>query len=67
MKTEKAEKNVIVLQRGEQKFVFLFQDNHVERLKQELGNMASDPESPFTWHDATLALNKVKELCPATE
>lgn len=67
MKTEEADQNMLALVRDEHRFVFLFADKDVERLKQELGNMASDPESPFTWHDATQILNKVKELCPTTE
>jgi len=44
--------NIVVLVKGPERYVFLYDDSsHVEMLR-TLGRYASNPELSFTWYDA---------------
>ncbi len=56
------ELNVLALIKGDDKYVFLFDDaNRVETLRM-LGRYAADPELNFTWYDAAMLSQRIREM-----
>lgn len=59
------EVNVVALVRGDEQYIFMFDEaNRTETLRM-LGRYAADPELSFTWYDAAVMSQKVRELLPA--
>ena len=57
--------NVLALVKGNERYVFLFDDdNRVEMLRQ-LGRFAANPELSFTWYDAAVMSQKIRETAIA--
>jgi len=57
--------NVVALVRGEEQYIFMFDEaNRTETLRM-LGRYAADPELAFTWYDAAVLSQKVREMVPA--
>jgi hypothetical protein len=58
--------NVLALVKGEERYIFLFDDaNRAEALR-TLGRFASNPELSFTWYDAAMLSQKVRQAkCPS--
>lgn len=53
--------DVIALVKGTERYVFLYDDaSRVETLR-TFGRYASDPDLSFTWYDAALLSQKVRE------
>lgn len=53
--------NVLALVKGEERYVFLFDDdNRVETLRQ-IGRYAANPELSFTWYDAAVMSQKIRQ------
>ena len=56
--------NVLALVKGTERYIFLFDDeNRVETLRQ-LGRFAANPELSFTWYDAAVMSQKVRQTVP---
>lgn len=56
--------NVLALVKGEERYVFLFDDdNRVETLRQ-IGRYAANPELSFTWYDAAVMSQKIRQTVP---
>ncbi len=59
--------NVLAMVKGEEQYVFLYDDeNRVETLR-TLGRYAADPELSFTWYDAAVMSKKIRDLDASTE
>ena len=57
--------NVVALVRGEEQYIFMFDEaNRTETLR-TLGRYAADPELSMTWYDAAVLSQKVREMLPA--
>lgn len=57
-----AEINVLSLSKGEERYVFIFDDaNRVETLRM-LGRYAADPQLSFTWYDAAMISQRIREM-----
>ncbi|QDV69625.1 hypothetical protein Poly24_33410 [Rosistilla carotiformis] len=57
--------NVLALVKGEEKFIFLYDDaNRTETLRL-LGRFAADPEIDFTWYDAAVLSKRIRDSIPA--
>jgi len=57
--------NVVALVRGEEQYIFMFDEaNRTETLRM-LGRYAADPDLSFTWYDAAVMSQKVREMLPA--
>ncbi len=57
--------NVVALVRGEEQYIFMFDEaNRTETLRM-LGRYAADPGLSFTWFDAAVLSQKVREMLPA--
>ncbi len=53
--------NVLALVKGEERYVFLYDDeNRVETMR-VLGRYASNPELSFTWYDAAVLSQKIRQ------
>jgi hypothetical protein len=57
--------NVLALMKGEERYVFLFDDEHRGETLRTLGRYASNPELSFTWYDAAVLSQKVRQLTEA--
>lgn len=56
--------NVLALVKGEERYVFLFNDaNRAETLRM-LGRYASDPQLSFSWYDAAILSQRIREVLP---
>ncbi len=53
--------NVIALIKGEEKYIFLYDDAHRRELLQLFSKYASHPELSFTWYDAAVLSQKVRQ------
>ena len=54
------EMNMLALVKGEEKYVFLFDDKNRSETLRQLGKYASDPELSFTWYDAAVLSQKIR-------
>ena len=53
--------NVLALVKGEERYVFLFDDAHKAEVLRVLGRFASNPELSFSWYDAAVLSQKVRQ------
>ncbi|HUG20618.1 MAG TPA: hypothetical protein VMM56_16640 [Planctomycetaceae bacterium] len=56
------EVNVLALVKGEERFVFLYDEQSIDTLLEQLGSHAADPELSFTWYDAAVLSQRVRNL-----
>lgn len=59
--------NVLALLKGDERYVFLYDDCSIEQVLQTLGRYAADPELSFTWYDAAVLSQRVRKLTTETE
>lgn len=57
--------NVLALVKGSERFVFLYDDDNRADVLRALGRYASNPELNFTWYDAAVLSQKVRQQTPA--
>ena len=56
-----SETNVLALVKGSERYVFLYSDEHRGDTLRMLGRYASNPELSFTWYDAAVLSQKLRE------
>ena len=56
--------NVIALVKGEERYVFLFDDDSRAEALRTLGRHAANPELSFSWYDAAVLAQKVRQATP---
>ena len=54
--------NVLALVRDGQRYVFLYDDASVEQVVARMGEFAADNELDFTWYDAAMLSERVRQL-----
>ncbi|MEO8499253.1 MAG: hypothetical protein ABI614_29660 [Planctomycetota bacterium] len=54
--------NVLALVKGEERYVFLFDDNNRSETLRQLGRFASNPELSFSWYDAAVLSQKIRQV-----
>lgn len=54
--------NVLALVRGDERYVFLYDDSSADQLLRTLGEYAADPELSFTWYDAAVMSQRIARL-----
>ena len=59
--------NVLALLKGEERYVFLYDDRSTDQVLQTLGRYAADPELSFTWYDAAVLSQRVRQLSAEVE
>ncbi|MFO0918726.1 MAG: hypothetical protein U0872_10480 [Planctomycetaceae bacterium] len=57
--------NVLALMKNGERYVFLYDDQSVETLLTTLGRYASDPELSFSWYDAAVLSQRVRQQAEA--
>jgi hypothetical protein len=53
--------NVLALVKGEERYIFLFDDDNRSEALRTLGRFASNPELSFTWYDAAVLSQKIRQ------
>jgi hypothetical protein len=53
--------NVLALVKGEERYVFLYDDASRAEALRTLGRYASNPELSFTWYDAAILSQKIRQ------
>ena len=55
--------NVLALVKGTERYVFLYDDTSRAETLRMLGRYASNPELSFTWYDAAVLSQKIRQEC----
>jgi hypothetical protein len=53
--------NVLALVKGEERYVFLYDDTSRAETLRVLGRYASNPDLSFTWYDAAVLSQKIRQ------
>tara|TARA_B100001750_G_C14908875_1_gene303585 strand:+ start:188 stop:490 length:303 start_codon:yes stop_codon:yes gene_type:complete len=61
------EVNVLALVKGKERYIFLFDDKRRPETLRALGRFASNTELSFSWYDAAVLSQKVRQPGPQTE
>ncbi len=56
--------NVLALVKGEERFIFLFDDANRDETLRQLARFAADPEIDFSWYDAAVLSRKIRDAVP---
>ena len=60
--------NVLALVKGEERYIFLYDDSNRAETLRTLGRYASNPDLSFTWYDAAVLSQKIRRaMQPQTE
>lgn len=59
--------NVLAMVKDGERFVFLYDDDSIPETLQTLGRFAADPELNFTWYDAAVLCQKLRDAQSAVE
>ena len=59
--------NVLALVKGKERYVFLYEDSQRATALRTLGRFASDPELSFSWYDAAVLSQKLRNAVPKGE
>lgn len=59
--------NVVALVKGEERYIFLFNDKQKSQTLRTLGRYASNPELSFSWYDAAVLSQKVRNAARAQQ
>jgi hypothetical protein len=57
--------NVLALVKGKERYIFLFDDEHRAEALRTLGRYASNQELSFTWYDAAVLSQKIRQTVPS--
>ena len=53
--------NVLALVKGRERYIFLYEDSQRAEALRTLGRFASNPELSFTWYDAAVLSQKIRQ------
>lgn len=53
--------NVLALVKGEERYIFLFDDSRRSDALRTLGRFASNPELSFSWYDAAVLSQRIRQ------
>ena len=56
--------NVLALVKGRERYIFLYEDSQRAAALRTLGRFASNKELSFTWYDAAVLSQKLREASP---
>ena len=57
--------NVLALVKGEERYIFLYDDQNRAETLRPLGRYASNPDLSFTWYDAAVLSQKIRKAAEA--
>jgi hypothetical protein len=58
--------NVLALVKGAERYIFLYDDENRSEVLRTLGRYASNPDLSFSWYDAAVLSQKVRQTAAAT-
>lgn len=58
--------NVLALVKGAERYIFLYDDDNRSELLRTLGRYASNPDLSFSWYDAAVLSQKVRQSVPVS-
>ena len=61
------EVNVLALVKGEERFIFLFDDQNRDETLRQLARFAANPELDFSWYDAAMLSRKIRDAVPCDD
>lgn len=61
------EVSIVAIVKGEERYIFMFDDDSRAETLRKLGQYASNPELSFTWYDAAVLSQKVRQTRKASE
>ena len=53
--------NVLALVKGEERYIFLYDDEHKSEALRTLGRFASNAELSFSWYDAAVLSQRIRQ------
>jgi hypothetical protein len=53
--------NVLALVKGEERYIFLYDDERRSEALRTLGKFASNPELSFSWYDAAVLSQRIRQ------
>ncbi len=59
--------NVLALVKGQERYIFLFDDTNRAETLRVLGRYASNPELSFSWYDAAVLSQKIRQEAEPVE
>ena len=59
--------NVLAMVKGDERYVFLFDDDSRAETLRLLGRYASNPELSFSWQDAAILSQRIRQEAPISE
>jgi hypothetical protein len=59
--------NVLALVKGEERYIFLFDDERRPEALRTLGRFASNPELSFSWYDAAVLSQRIRHAAHQVE
>ncbi|NND99645.1 MAG: hypothetical protein HKN47_20195 [Pirellulaceae bacterium] len=59
--------NVLALVKGEERFIFLFDDYNRDETLRQLARFAADPDLDFSWYDAAMLSRKIRDAVPSDD
>ena len=59
--------NVLALVKGEERFIFLFDDDNRDEALRQLARFAANPELDFSWYDAAMLSRKIRDAVPTDD
>jgi len=59
--------NVLALVKGSERYVFLFDDDNRTETLRQIGRYAANPELSFTWYDAAVMSQKIRQIAQPAE
>lgn len=59
--------NVLALIKGEERYIFLYDDSNRTETLRTLGRFAADPQLSFSWYDAAVLSKKLREMAAEEE
>lgn len=57
-----ADLNIFTLVKGEERYIFLFNDDGAAECLRTFGRYASNPNLSFTWYDAAILSQKIRKV-----
>ena len=54
--------NVLALVKGQERYIFLYDDSQKAEALRVLGRYASNPELSFSWYDAAVLSQKIRQM-----
>jgi len=59
--------NVLALVKGRERYIFMYDDTQRAETLRLLGRYASDPQLSFSWYDAAVLSQKIRQMGPESK